>query len=173
MRRRSGWLLPVLIVLLVAVPILEVWLLIQVGEQIGVLATIGVLVVEAAVGAWLMKREGTRAWAALNGALQTGRMPSAEVTDAALVLVGGVLLMLPGFLSDVIGFLFLLPLTRPLARKLVGYLVARRVNSLRLPIPVSRLDTDGVIRGETVPDPDQNSDPTGPRTIRGEIDDQR
>ncbi|HET9872161.1 MAG TPA: FxsA family protein [Propionibacteriaceae bacterium] len=173
MRRRSGWLLPVLIVLLVALPIVEVWLLIQVGEQIGVLATIGVLVVEAAVGAWLMKREGTRAWTALNGALQTGRMPSAELTDAALVLVGGVLLMLPGFLSDVIGFLFLLPLTRPLARKLVGYLVARRVNSLGLPTPVSRLHTDGVIRGETVPDPDQSSDPGGPRTIRGEIDDQR
>ena len=74
-----------------------------------------------------MRREGGRAWTALNEAFGTGRMPTGELADAALVLVGGVLLMLPGFVTDVIGFFFLLPFTRPLARKLLAFVVGRRL----------------------------------------------
>ncbi len=125
-RRGGGWVLPVLLVLLIAVPIIEVWLLIQVGSVIGVLPTIAILVAEALLGGWLMRREGGRAWAALNEAFGTGKMPTGELADAALILVGGVLLMLPGFVTDVFGFFFLLPFTRPLARKLLAFVVARR-----------------------------------------------
>jgi len=126
---------PLVLALLVAVPIFEVWLLIQVGKQIGALWTVAVLVAEALLGAWLMRREGSRAWNALNAALRTGTMPSGELADAALVLVGGVLLLLPGFLTDVIGFFFLLPFTRPLARHALAFFVARQVNDLNRGVP--------------------------------------
>lgn len=173
-RRGGRWLLPVLLVLLVAVPILEVWLLIQVGSRIGVLPTVAILVVEAIIGAWLMRREGNKAWAALNDAFGTGRMPTGELTDAALVLVGGVLLMLPGFVTDLIGFFFLLPFTRPLARKLLTFLAARRLRSLGV-VPTAYLRRDGtVIEGETVPDPPgPGGDAAGPIIISGEIEDGR
>jgi UPF0716 protein FxsA len=166
-RRRS--LLPLVVVTLVAVPILEVWLLIQVGQQIGVLWTLAILVVEALLGGWLLRREGRRAWSALNESFGTGRMPTRELTDAALVLVGGVLLMLPGFATDVIGLFCLLPFTRPLARRLLGWLVASRVSELAGSMPQfdgagpllggrrpghrrpgGGYARDGVIEGETI-----------------------
>lgn len=159
MRRRGGWLLPTLLVLLIAVPIFEVWLLIQVGHQIGVVPTIAILVGEAILGAWLMRREGSRAWKALNVAFGTGRMPTGELADGALILVGGVLLMLPGFATDIVGFFCLAPLTRPLARRSLAFFVARRIQRLGLPL----LTTDGrrgglhpstdIIEGETVDAP--------------------
>jgi UPF0716 protein FxsA len=119
--------LAVLVVLLVVVPIVEVAVLVAVGRAIGGWQTVGLLLVESALGAWLVRREGSRAWAALVSALRTGRMPSRELTDAALVLVGGTLLLTPGFVTDVVGFAFVLPLTRPLARALLVHLVERRL----------------------------------------------
>ncbi|WP_152363993.1 FxsA family protein [Microlunatus speluncae] len=169
MRRRHPWLLPLLIVLLVAVPIFEVWLLIQVGQVIGVLPTLLILVAEAILGGWLMRREGNRAWKSLMEAYQAGRMPAGELTDAALILVGGVFLMLPGFATDVIGLFFLLPFTRPLARKLLGAAIARRLDRATTMINV---DPGNIVDGTVVdgtatehrdPDPDQ-------RPIRGTIE---
>lgn len=129
-KRRSRVLSAVIVAVLIAVPILEVWLLIQVGRWIGVLPTIGVLVAEALLGAWLMRREGHRAYAALTSAFATGRMPTRELADGALVLVGGVLLVLPGFATDVVGFVCLLPFTRGLARWLLSAVVGRRIDQL-------------------------------------------
>ena len=117
MRLRHGWPLVLLVVLLVAVPIFEIWLLIKVGQQLGLLPTVLILIVEAVIGVLLMRHEGSRAWKALNDAFTEGKVPTGELADAALILVGGVLLMLPGFLTDIIGFLFLLRWTRPLARR--------------------------------------------------------
>jgi UPF0716 protein FxsA len=115
------------VVLLVVVPILEVAVLVAVGRAIGGWQALALLLVESCLGAWLVRREGARAWAALVTALQTGRMPSRELTDAALVLVGGTLLLTPGFVTDVVGFAFVLPFTRPLARGLLVHLVERRL----------------------------------------------
>lgn len=148
--------LPVVLALLVALPITETWLLLRVGHAIGALPTVAVLLAEAALGAWLLRREGSRAWQALQATLVAGRLPAAELTDAALVLVGGLLLMLPGFLTDVVGLVFLVPSTRPLARRLVGWFAARQVGG--------RLDDLGLleermrgssttIEGEVVPEP--------------------
>ena len=117
LKLRGGWPLALFVVLVVALPIFEIYLLIQVGDRIGVVPTVAILVVEAVVGGWLMRREGSRAWKALDGAFRSGRVPTGELADAALVLVGGVLLMLPGFVSDVLGLFFLIPFTRPFARK--------------------------------------------------------
>ena len=155
MKLRGG--LPLLIfgVLLVGVPILEVWLLIGVSNQIGGWPLIGILVAEVLLGAWLLRREGSRAWRALNAAFSTGRVPTGELADAGLVLVGGVLLMLPGFATDVLGLAFLLPITRPVARRVLAFFVARRITKLGGAAVVHQnppmAGAGTIIPGETVP----------------------
>jgi UPF0716 protein FxsA len=153
MRLRRGWPLALFVVLLVAVPIFEVYVLVQVGQRIGVLWTVLILVLEAVLGGLLMRREGTRAWRALDAAFRGGRVPTGELADAALVLVGGVLLMLPGFLTDVLGLFFLIPFTRPFARQAVAFFVARRLSRAGLvPGAHGPYGRSGVVEGEVVPD---------------------
>ena len=113
--------------LLLVVPVLEIAVIVAVGKVIGGWQTLLLLVLESLLGAWLVRREGSRAWSALTNALNTGRMPSKELADAALVLVGGTLLLTPGFVTDVFGFFFILPMTRPLARVVLERAVARRL----------------------------------------------
>ncbi|MBA3308841.1 MAG: FxsA family protein [Nocardioidaceae bacterium] len=115
-----------LIGLFVVLPIVEIYVIIQVGQEIGALPTVILLVVESILGGWLVKREGRRAWVALNEALATGQMPGRQLADAALVLVGGTLLLTPGFVTDVFGFFLVLPFTRPFARRVLAALAARR-----------------------------------------------
>ncbi len=115
MRRRIPWW--VLAGLFVGVPIVEIWLLIQLGQVVGPWWTILILVADGVLGAWLMKHEGARAWQRLNEALRSGRMPVRELADGALVLVGGTLLVTPGFITDAAGLFCVLPPTRPLARR--------------------------------------------------------
>lgn len=114
---------------LLVLPILEIYVIIQVGQVIGAGPTIVLLVVESALGAWIVKREGRRAWDALTTSFSTGRLPTRELSDAALVLVGGTLLLTPGFVTDVVGFFFVLPPTRPLARRGLSWLVTRRLRA--------------------------------------------
>jgi len=123
-RRRWPWIVFALVLL---VPIAEIATIIALGKIIGGWPTVGVLIAESLLGAWLVKREGARTWVALNGALHSGRMPSRELADAALVLIGGTLLLTPGFVSDLVGFFFLAPVTRPIARRLLEAAVARRL----------------------------------------------
>jgi len=125
--RRRSWLWTVLVVLLLVVPLLEVVVIIAVGRAIGGWPTFFLLLAESALGAWLVRHEGARTWLALQEALTTGRMPSRQLADAALVLVGGVLLLAPGFLTDIVGFFLVLPFTRPLARRMLEAVVARRL----------------------------------------------
>jgi UPF0716 protein FxsA len=113
--------------LLLVVPVLEIAAIIGVGKVIGGWQTLVLLILESLLGAWLVRREGGRAWRALNSALRSGQMPSRELADAALVLVGGTLLLTPGFLTDVVGFFVILPLTRPIARTVLEAAVARRL----------------------------------------------
>lgn len=119
----------ILFVLFVVVPIVEIFLILQVSELIGGWQTIGLLIAEMFFGGWIVRREGRRAWQALNAALVRGVMPDRELADAALVLVGGTLLLTPGFLSDAIGFWFVLPPTRPVVRRLLAAYAARRLRS--------------------------------------------
>jgi UPF0716 protein FxsA len=171
MRLRHGWPLALLALLLIAIPILEVWLLVQVGQRLGLLPTVLILIVEAVIGVLLMRHEGSRAWKALNDAFTNGKVPTGELADAALILVGGVLLMLPGFLTDIIGFLFLLRWTRPFARKVIAFFVARRINRLGIPVMRARLDRENLIEGETVETPSTSRHrPGDPTIIAGEIE---
>ena len=146
MRRRGPWSL--LFVAFLVVPIVEIYLLIQVGQVIGPWWTVLVLVADSLLGSWLLKREGVRAWRALQLALTEGRMPTRELADAALIVFGGTLLITPGFVTDVDGQFAILPLTRPFARRLLTAFVSRRVvvvRNTRRPEP-----PDDVVRGEVV-----------------------
>jgi UPF0716 protein FxsA len=109
--------MPLLLVILLAVPILELWLIVQVASEIGVLNTIGALIIISVVGAWLLKQQGLATWARLQAALARGEVPTKEVTDGALILFGGALLLTPGFISDIFGTLLLVPPTRALIKR--------------------------------------------------------
>lgn len=123
-RGRLGW---VLVLLFVGLPLFELYVLIQVGQVIGAWWTIALLVLASIVGAAIVRHEGSRAWRALVEALTQGRMPHRELADGALVLVGGTLLLTPGFTTDVLGALLVLPVTRPLFRALLARTVAARI----------------------------------------------
>jgi UPF0716 protein FxsA len=116
---------------LLVLAVVAIYVLNRVGELIGPLATIGLLLAESALGVYLMAREGASSWRRLQTAVRAGRVPSEELTDAALVLVGGLLLVLPGFVTDVVGFFCVLPPTRPLARRALLGALRRRVRIVR------------------------------------------
>jgi len=119
--------MPQLAALFVVVQIVEIWLLIQVGQAIGGWQTLLLLVLDSLLGAWLLRREGRRTWRAFRLALEERRVPAREVADGVLVIIGGTLLITPGFLSDVVGLLFLLPPTRAAIRPMLTRLFARRL----------------------------------------------
>jgi UPF0716 protein FxsA len=115
--------MPLLLVLLfIVVPIAELALLIQVGQLIGVWWTIALLLADAVLGSMLLRSQSRAAWRRFNEALGAGRVPHREVIDGVLVIFGGVLLLTPGFITDIFGLLFLFPPTRVLLR---GLLVRR------------------------------------------------
>ena len=114
------------------VPVVEIAVIIQVGQLIGVLPTVVLLVVESLLGAWLVKREGRRAWDSLRGTVVAGQLPDVALLDAGLVVVGGTLLLTPGFVTDIAGFACVLPFTRPLMRRLVVAALVRRGTRTRL-----------------------------------------
>jgi len=155
---RRWWRLA-LFVLFLGVPLLEIYVLIQVGQVIGPWWTILLLVLDSILGTWLIKREGSRAWRALRQALETGRMPGKELADGALILIGGTLMLSPGFVTDAFGILLILPLTRPAARRLLSAVIGKRllagtfVTNARHPGPGTPRNASGggpVVRGEVV-----------------------
>lgn len=157
-----GWLVALALLL---VPIVEIYVIIQVGQVIGGWPTVALLIAESAFGAWLIKREGRRAWAALQSSFETGKMPGRELADGALVLIGGTLLLTPGFVTDIFGFFFVLPFTRPLARRALTAFLGRRV---------TQLDPTGLSGLGGVPGFGPASGPTGPRSsadnvVQGEV----
>jgi UPF0716 protein FxsA len=117
--------MPVLLILVVAV-VVELAVLIAVGKAVGVLATIGLLVLGSLVGGALLRREGSRTMAAFNEAVRTRRPPHRELVDGVLIAAAGVLIVLPGFVSDVLGLLLLLPPTRMLVRRRMLRSAAKR-----------------------------------------------
>jgi len=152
-QRRPRWLTFVLVGLVLA-PVIEIAVLVMVGKTIGVGYTLLALILLTLLGTWLLRREGSRTWRALREASRSGRMPSREVADGALVLIGGAFLLLPGFVSDVIGLFFVLPFTRVFARRVLEAFVASRV-LVRVPFPGGggpAPGTQGTIRGEVVDD---------------------
>jgi UPF0716 protein FxsA len=116
-----------LIVVFILVPLAELYVILRVGDAIGVGWTILLLVADSVLGALLLRSQGRSIWRRLNKALTEGRMPHREVVDGVLVVFGGAFLLTPGFITDVIGLVLLIPPTRALIRPLVVRRLSRRV----------------------------------------------
>ena len=111
--------LPILLLIFIVVPIAELAVIIEVGQQIGVWLTIAILVADSILGGLLMRSQGRASWRRFNEALQVGRIPAREVLDGALVIFGGAFLLTPGFITDIFGIVLLLPPTRAIVRRIL------------------------------------------------------
>ena len=107
----------ILVLVLLLWAALELFVAIKVADAIGVLATVVLLLLSWPLGSWALRSQGRAAWRRLGAAVSAGRSPGREVLDGALVVLGGALLIVPGFVSDVLGVLALLPPTRALMRR--------------------------------------------------------
>lgn len=108
--------MPILLLLLIST-IVEITVLIMVGQAIGVLATILLLIGATALGVWLLRREGTRTLTAFREAMVSRRVPQRELADGVLIAMAGVLIMVPGFVSDVLALFLLFPPTRAIVTR--------------------------------------------------------
>src|ERR1700733_4990595 len=122
-----------LVLVFIIVPIAELFVIIQVGELIGVWPTLLLLLLDAIIGSWLLKREGRATWRRFNEALAERRMPGKEVADGFLVILGGALLIAPGFLTDILGVLLLIPVTRAVFRRILRRWTVGRVAVVGFP----------------------------------------
>jgi UPF0716 protein FxsA len=115
-----------LVVLFIVVPIVELYVIIQVGQLIGLWPTLALLLADALLGSLLLRHQGRSAWRRFNLAIAERRFPGREVADGLMIAVGGTLLLTPGFVTDVFGVLLLLPPTRAIARRLLRAYAGRR-----------------------------------------------
>jgi UPF0716 protein FxsA len=134
-----------LVVLFIIVPIAELAVIIQVGQEIGVWWTIALLVADSILGSVLMRAQGRTAWRRFNLAVEEGRLPAREVLDGALVLFGGLLLLTPGFITDALGLSLLIPPTRAIVRRVLARRLERRMIAAAAGRPRARhsYDVDG------------------------------
>jgi UPF0716 protein FxsA len=118
----------ILVALFIVVPIVELYVIIQIGSLIGVWPTIALLLADALLGSLLLRHQGRGAWRRFNAALAERRFPGKEVADGLLIAIGGTLLLTPGFVTDILGAIFLIPPTRAIVRHaLRGYMGRRFV----------------------------------------------
>ena len=101
---------------LIVMGILEIYVIIQVGQAIGVVYTIGLLILMGIVGVWLGKREGFNLFRRFRQTVADGRVPTTELVDGVLILTGATLMIVPGFITDIVGILLLIPATRAIPR---------------------------------------------------------
>jgi UPF0716 protein FxsA len=120
-----------LVLLFIVVPIAELYVLIQVGQEIGALDTIGLLILVTVVGAWLVKRTGLSVLGRLQDSLAARRPPTNELIDGFVLLFAGLLFLVPGFISDALAILLLLPPTRAVTRRILKKRFANRTTIVR------------------------------------------
>lgn len=113
----------------VLLPLVELWFIVQVGQQFGILPTVALLLLISLVGTSLVKREGLRVYGQFMTAVRSGQEPTREIVHGVCVLASGVLLLAPGFFSDVLGIVLLLPPVRALVAR-IAVKRARRVTSV-------------------------------------------
>lgn len=116
-----------LLIIFTLVPLLELYLLIEAGRTIGVGATILLVLLTGVAGAWLARSQGVEILRRIQAETAGGRMPPETLLDGALVLIGGLLLLTPGFFTDLLGFSFLVPFTRRLWRSILSSWLQRQL----------------------------------------------
>jgi UPF0716 protein FxsA len=149
--------------LLLAFGVVEVYVFAQVADAIGFANALGLLILISLVGAWVVRREGVKVWRRMNLQLSQGRLPQTDVIDGVLVLLAGILLVIPGFVTDVVGALLLLPPIRALARRLAQRRVAVRVERVRATYRGRVYDATATEQpGGAAPGPPPPADPPPP-----------
>ena len=147
--------------LFLIVPLLEIAVLIQVGEVIGVWNTIALLIVVSIAGAVLAKREGVAVWRKFRATLDRGQIPSTEILDGVLVIFAGALLLTPGFITDILGISLLLPPSRAVVRRALvrssRWLIAKRF-PISVPLDMARRRRAKTVKARRV----QNDAPVDP-----------
>ena len=121
----AGW----LFIAFITVPLLELWLLLQVGTVVGAGPTFGLVILTGTVGAWLARREGYRTMLGIQREMAKGALPAAELVDGMIIFMGGALLLTPGILTDILGFSMIAPLTRQVMRRSLVDWMKRKVES--------------------------------------------
>lgn len=116
-----------LVLIFIIVPIAELYVIIQVGEAIGTIPTLVLLLLDALLGSMLLRHQGRAAWVRFNRAIAEGRLPHKEVFDGVLIILGGALLITPGFITDIFGLVLLIPPTRAIVRAISSRIVRRRM----------------------------------------------
>ena len=165
--------MPLLLVFVfIVVPIAEIYVLLQIGQAIGVLPTVALLILDSVLGSWLMRSQGRAAWLRFNRALAEGRVPGREVIDGVLIIFGGALLVTPGFLTDILGVILLLPPTRAVVRRVLvrrfgGRLVAGATTGART--RAGRMFGGGAARPRRADDDTVEGTATEMRPRRGEL----
>lgn len=115
-----------LLAVFIVVPIVELYVIVQVGQAIGIVPTLVLLLADALLGSLLLRHQGRGAWRRFNEALAARRFPAREVADGVMIAVGGTLLLTPGFITDIFGLLLLIPPTRAIVRRLGRGYFSRR-----------------------------------------------
>lgn len=157
----------VLALLFIVLPIVELYVIVQVAQGIGVLETVGLLVLIALLGAWLVRFQGLGVLARAQRELDAGQVPTTSLLDGLLILVAGVLLVAPGFVTDVLGVLLIVPPTRVLLRSLLVRRYRQRIRAGSTP-RVTRFGRFGqviVVEGQTTSGP---KDPAEEPPARGQ-----
>jgi UPF0716 protein FxsA len=131
-----------LIALFILLPLAELYVILKVGDAIGVFWTILLLAADSVAGSMLLRSQGRAVWRRFNQTLAEGRMPHREVQDGVLVIFGGAFLITPGFITDVLGALLLIPPTRSLIRRYGMRAVGRRM-AVRVAGPRGDYDVEG------------------------------
>lgn len=121
-----------LLILFVTVPLLELYLLLQLARLTGPGTTFLLVIITGIIGSWLAKREGLIAWQKFHAALADGRMPSREIQDGLMIVFAAALLLTPGLLTDIFGFIMLVPFGRDLVRKLLLSKLFRGFGSVQI-----------------------------------------
>jgi len=129
------------------VPFVEIYLLLQIGGIVGVLPTVLLVVFTAVLGAWLLRQQGFATWQRFQTSLSQGAIPAYEMIEGPILLVGGALLLTPGFFTDAIGFACLIPQTR---RKLAQYIIEKQLINVQTGSPFQKpqASDENIIEGE-------------------------
>jgi len=118
-----------LLLIFIIVPLIEIYLLIEIGSRIGASNTILIVIITGVLGAYMMRQEGFYILRNIQNDLSQGVMPTGELISGMLVLIGGIVLLTPGFLTDTIGFIFLIPASRNFIRDKIRLIIKKKINS--------------------------------------------
>ena len=118
-----------LLVVMILVPVMELYLLIEIGKHIGVMATVGIIILTGLIGAYLVRSQGFMMLRKIRNDLHQNILPGDSLLQGVIILAGGIFLITPGFITDIAGFIFLIPVSRQIVKKYLLAWLKEKINS--------------------------------------------